>query len=659
MRRASRIFTVLILTLLIAGAFNNLIDNDVFIKIASANPDIQYYNSTDSGGVGEDAMLSETVPTYNSGGKTNVQVKSYSTNTRTIIYFDLSSFPSYGSITSATLKLYYYEYIATGSNPSGRTYNIHRVIADWDEGDDAVGSASGNVTWNDRKTSTPWTTAGGDYDATATDSDTVPASAGAWMEWNVTADVSDFLDSTYTNYGWIIKDTSEDSATKYVSNFYSSEYTDDTSKTPRLVIEYTPADTSPPTPNPMTWSVNPDDASTTSIDMTATTASDSTPPIYYYFDYYDSPTGGTGGTDSGWQNADTTYTDTGLQENHQYRYRVKAKDSASTPNEGSYSSILGAYTAVGAPTSTEFSIDNNGTTWINMSVAVPPNYNQGITGCQFEGVTGTPPSSGWITGSTNYSGGRWYYNATGLSEGTTYGFKVRFRNGDGDTTAYTAEETGTTLTSESWNLIESWNGTLYNSSSWNLIESWNGTLYNSSSWNIAETWNGSLYNSSSWHIVQTWNGSLHNSSSWNTIDTWNGVLWNGTTWSTIETWNGSIYNTSSWHLIGTWNGTLYNQQKWNIVAIWNGTLYNSTTPTPSPSYTFVIESILLIILAIFLFAIGFVISIPGIKIIAYILSGLFFIFAALSFENPLFMGLSALLGVIIIMIGAMTAWGER
>jgi len=52
-------------------------------------------------------------------------------------------------------------------------------------------------------------------------------------------------------------------------------------------------------------------------------------------------------------------------------------------------------------------------------------------------------------------------------------------------------------------------------------------------------------------------------------------------------------------------------------------------------------------------------SIPGIKIIAYILSGLFFLFAALSFENPLFMGLSALLGVIIIMIGAMTAWGER
>ena len=73
-------------------------------------------------------------------------------------------------------------------------------------------------------------------------------------------------------------------------------------------------DKTPPTPNPMTWATPPYETGINSISMVATTATDPTDSVSYYFDFVSSPTGGTGGTDSGWQSS-TTCTDTGLQAN--------------------------------------------------------------------------------------------------------------------------------------------------------------------------------------------------------------------------------------------------------------------------------------------------------------------------------------------------------
>ena len=56
------------------------------------------------------------------------------------------------------------------------------------------------------------------------------------------------------------------------------------------------ADTTPPTPNPSTWATVPYATGSTSISMTATTASDPS-GVQYYFDC----TAGAGGHDSGWQ----------------------------------------------------------------------------------------------------------------------------------------------------------------------------------------------------------------------------------------------------------------------------------------------------------------------------------------------------------------------
>jgi hypothetical protein len=92
-------------------------------------------------------------------------------------------------------------------------------------------------------------------------------------------------------------------------------------------------DRTPPTPDPMTWQTEPS-ASETTATMVATTATDASGGVQYYFE---ETTGMPGGDDSGWQN-ETTYTDTGLMTGTQYGYRVKARDISQWRNETGWSS---------------------------------------------------------------------------------------------------------------------------------------------------------------------------------------------------------------------------------------------------------------------------------------------------------------------------------
>ena len=80
-------------------------------------------------------------------------------------------------------------------------------------------------------------------------------------------------------------------------------------------------DTDPPTPNPATFATAPYATGTDSIAMTATTGTDVSGPVEYYF----TCTAG-GGNNSGWQ-ISPSYTDTGLTPNTQYTYTVTMRDS--------------------------------------------------------------------------------------------------------------------------------------------------------------------------------------------------------------------------------------------------------------------------------------------------------------------------------------------
>jgi len=96
-------------------------------------------------------------------------------------------------------------------------------------------------------------------------------------------------------------------------------------------------DTTPPTPDPMTWATEPYATSYSSITMVATTATDVS-GVQYYFACVSG-----GGHDSGWQSS-TAYTDTGLTPETTYTYRVIARDLSVNLNETAWSTAASAAT---------------------------------------------------------------------------------------------------------------------------------------------------------------------------------------------------------------------------------------------------------------------------------------------------------------------------
>jgi C1A family cysteine protease len=196
-------------------------------------------------------------------------------------------------------------------------------------------------------------------------------------------------------------------------------------------------DTIAPTPNPMAWATSPYQIGTNSIRMVATTATDSTSPISYYFDFIDSPTGGTGGSDLVWQSGNS-YTNSGLQANHQYGYRVKARDGAN--NETGFSTPTRyAYTGVETPmgiilgtlTSNSIQVQSSNT---------PSGLTRGSSGLLIENTTnGT--NSGWKMNND-------YWTSSSLSPNTSYSFRGKARNGDSVETAYSPSTSKFTLANQ-------------------------------------------------------------------------------------------------------------------------------------------------------------------------------------------------------------------
>ncbi|MHC4623318.1 MAG: Calx-beta domain-containing protein, partial [Planctomycetota bacterium] len=178
-----------------------------------------------------------------------------------------------------------------------------------------------------------------------------------------------------------------------------------------------PSDTDPPTPDPATFASPPAAISETEITMTATTGSDASPPVEYYFDEI---SGNPGGADRPWS-TDPTYTNSGLQANTQYTYTVQMRDSLL--NTGTASAPAGATTP-----------DNTPPTPDPMDWATPP-YSTGTTSIAMVASTASDISGveyyfTCTSGGGNDSG--WQdttsYEDTGLSPGTQYCYTVQARD---------------------------------------------------------------------------------------------------------------------------------------------------------------------------------------------------------------------------------------
>jgi len=217
-------------------------------------------------------------------------------------------------------------------------------------------------------------------------------------------------------------------------------------------IAFGPADGVPPSPDPMTF----DDVSAglSQISLTATTAFSAEPPVEYLFE---AVSGQPEADDSGWQ-LPTSFTDTGLEPNEQYQYTVTARDVSF--DETAPSAVASVFTMAhfaNAPAFFQLSDTSLVVIFDSFAGLNPPiteyavqcsSSPDGVWDGQYvaaPGPTGTP-------GGTDESLATWKTEAdweattvTGLLPDTQYCFRVRARNGDLVTTAFSPETCTTTL----------------------------------------------------------------------------------------------------------------------------------------------------------------------------------------------------------------------
>lgn len=197
---------------------------------------------------GKDTHINQNIPTANNGASTLFYVGELSDGTyyRALIQFDVSSIPSTAIINSAVVSLM----CTTEDNTGDYNISFYRALAQWYEGS-KVGAApdagTDGSTWNQRNANGPLTwpsgpggaASGADRPATAT-ATTVVSGSGARFEWNVTADVQNFVNGTYTNNGWwILKDPVTSVFPSSRKHFASSDNATAADR-PMLTIDYSP-----------------------------------------------------------------------------------------------------------------------------------------------------------------------------------------------------------------------------------------------------------------------------------------------------------------------------------------------------------------------------------------------------------------------------------
>ena len=166
---------------------------------------------------GIDSIVETSNPNTNYGTLTFCEiVRNFPNNkVREYMQFDLSTVPANAVVVDASLNLYQFEDWGTPDF----TIGLHKVTSAWDES---------TITWNLQPT----------WSANAETTSDITMDDIGWKSWEIATLVQAWLDGSITNYGVVLKVTNETSTVMVGTKFRSSDYTDDISKRPELVIEY-------------------------------------------------------------------------------------------------------------------------------------------------------------------------------------------------------------------------------------------------------------------------------------------------------------------------------------------------------------------------------------------------------------------------------------
>ena len=174
----------------------------------------------------------QSVPYANNGHSDNFEITSATVNPKNMrgwVAFDLKSIPSNALVIHADLRLRMWS--KSPNDPSqgfgdstGRVYGVYRVTQPWNQ--------SGE-NWANQPTYTE------EHFATSR----VPAGDSGWdgpllyMDWDVTAIVHDWQ-SGASNYGFVVRDTQENSTILYSTQFFTNHQVPNQSYFPRLIVTY-------------------------------------------------------------------------------------------------------------------------------------------------------------------------------------------------------------------------------------------------------------------------------------------------------------------------------------------------------------------------------------------------------------------------------------
>lgn len=177
-----------------------------------------------------DSYAWESVPDANNGRSDNFEITSYDKppyNMRGWIEFNTSRIPSDVWVLSAQLRLRLWH--KTTNDPpqgdtTGRIYGVYRATQAWGEN---------TVTWANQP----------NYTESHYASTPVPAEQGGWygpivwMDWDVTDIMRDWQQGI-PNYGFVVRDTQENAATFYSTQFFTHDQVPNSGYFPMLVVTY-------------------------------------------------------------------------------------------------------------------------------------------------------------------------------------------------------------------------------------------------------------------------------------------------------------------------------------------------------------------------------------------------------------------------------------
>ena len=164
-----------------------------------------------------DTWVEEKTPILSPGGATTMAVYHFSSGgsigaARSLVRFDLSTIPIDATLSSATLELFAID----ASNARTVTYDIHHIMASWDEY---------TCNWNNQPT----------YYATPDASLVMSPSTNTWWIWDVTSVVQSMICGTLPNYGFLVKDRNESTN----SNWYTFATRENSNSAMRPVLRVT------------------------------------------------------------------------------------------------------------------------------------------------------------------------------------------------------------------------------------------------------------------------------------------------------------------------------------------------------------------------------------------------------------------------------------